>query len=49
MCFLECIDAQDSEFSQDKEHINEVHDLYDPNYTSKTVGKITLSYSAEVL
>lgn len=38
-----------TEFSQENEHENEVHDLYDPNSTSKVVGKITLGYSAEVI
>lgn len=33
---------------QEKEHKDEVHDLFDPNSTSKVVGKITLGYSAEV-
>jgi len=36
------------EYLQDKEHKDEVHDLYDPNSTSKVVGKIKLGYSAEV-
>jgi hypothetical protein len=36
-------------FSQENDHNDEVHDLYDPTSTSKVVGKITLGYNAEVI
>jgi hypothetical protein len=34
---------------QENDHKDEVHDLLDPNSTSKIVGTITLGYTAEVL
>ena len=34
---------------QENDHKDEIHDLLDPNSTSKIVGTITLGYTAEVL